>query len=92
MTPYLERNILIALLCTIYPAGIKKTAIEGWEPEWHNCVYVDFPWGQASWHYHVDHSYLFRNLPEYTGNWDGHTTEEKYMDIVHMVENLYKKG
>lgn len=79
---YLERNKLVALLASLYPSGIKKTSIEGWSDEWHGCVYIDFPWGQASWHYHDSQSYLFDHLPPYQGEWNGHTTEQKYEEIV----------
>jgi hypothetical protein len=79
---YLERNKLVALLASLYPSGIKRTAIEGWSADWHGCVYIDFPWGQASWHYHDSHAGLFEHLPPYAGEWDGHTTEEKYAAIV----------
>ena len=75
---YLERNRLVALLARVYPSGLKRTAIEGWEPEWHGCVYIDTPAGQMSWHYHDRDAWLFEGLPEYDGEWDGHTTEQKY--------------
>jgi hypothetical protein len=78
---YLERNHLVALLAAIYPSGTARTAIEGWEPEWHGCVYIDLPTGQASWHYHDSHAHLFAHLPPYAGGWDGHTTEEKYQRV-----------
>jgi hypothetical protein len=79
---YQERNRLVALLATIYPSGTKRTAIPGWDEEWHGCVYIDFPWGQASWHYHDSHAHLFAHLPRYAGEWDGHTTEQKYAAIA----------
>lgn len=78
---YEERNRLVALLARMFPSGCRRTAIESWDPEWHNCVYIDFPWGQASWHFHDRDAYLFEGLPEYQGQWDGHTTQEKYEDI-----------
>ena len=78
---YRERNILVALLAGMFPSGVKRTPIEGWDPEWTNCCYIDFPWGQASWHFHDSDSHLFAHLPVYTGEWDGHTTEEKYTAI-----------
>lgn len=90
---YLERNKLVALLATLYPSGIKRTAIEGWSEDWHGCVYIDFPWGQASWHYHDSHAHLFDGLPPYTGVWDGHSTEQKYAAIEHATRlriNLQK--
>lgn len=79
---YLERNKLVALLAAIFPAGLKRTDIEGWSPDWHGCVYIDFPWGQASWHYHDSQAHLFAHLPPYPKDWDGHTTETKYAAIT----------
>lgn len=78
---YLERNRLVSLLSKLFPSGRKKTAIEGWSDDWHGCVYIDFPWGQASWHYHDSHAHLFEHLPPYHGDWNGHTTEKKYAAI-----------
>jgi hypothetical protein len=83
---YHERNQLAALLARIYPSGIKRTAIEGWDPEWHGCVYIDLPTGQVSWHYHEREAHLFASLPEYSGEWDGHTTDEKYRRIARLRE------
>ena len=78
---YTERNRLVAFIASIYPSGVKKTAIPGWDEAWHNCVYIDLPVGQASWHYHNDEAHLFAHLPPYESEWDGHTTEEKYERI-----------
>lgn len=78
---YEERNRLVALLAKTAPSGIATTNIEGWNPEWHGAVYIDFPWGQASWHFHDSQRHLFDNIPPYDGEWDGHTTEEKYQKI-----------
>jgi hypothetical protein len=78
---YTERNRLVAFLSNIYPSGVKKTAIPEWDEAWHNCVYIDLPVGQASWHYHNDETHLFAHLPPYESEWDGHTTEEKYERI-----------
>ncbi len=82
---YKERNILVALLARLYPSGIKKTDIEGWDEAWHNCVYIDLPCGQASWHYHDNDAWMFAHLPPYLGEYDGHTTEEKYSKILRMI-------
>jgi hypothetical protein len=79
---YRERNQLVALLSTLFPSGKATTAIEGWDEAWHGCVYIDFPWGQASWHYHTDDEWMFAHLPPYTKGWDGHTTEAKYAAIA----------
>jgi hypothetical protein len=79
---YLERNKLVLLLASMFPSGIKRTAIPGWSDDWHGCVYIDFPWGQASWHYHDSQAYLFAHLSPYLGEWDGHSTETKYAAIL----------
>ena len=79
---YLERNKLVALIAGLFSSGINSTAIEGWSDDWHGCVYIDFPWGQASWHYHDSQANLFAHLPQYKGEWDGHTTDQKYAAIV----------
>jgi hypothetical protein len=79
---YLERNQVVAALANVFPSGIARTDIPGWLPEWHGCVYIDLPTGQASWHYHDSHAHLFAHLPPYAGKWDGHTTEEKYARLA----------
>lgn len=79
---YGERNKLVAALANVFPAGIKTTAIDGWDPAWHNCVYVDLPTGQVSWHYHDDERPLFDHLDPYPGSWDGHDTETKYARVA----------
>jgi hypothetical protein len=71
----------VALLARIYPSGIRRTEIEGWDPEWHGCVYIELPTGQASWHYHDNEAHLFSDLPPFDGKWDGHTTEQKYRRV-----------
>ena len=84
---YRERNQLVALLSTLFPSGKAKTAIEGWDEAWHGCVYIDFPWGQASWHYHTDDEWMFSHLPPYTKPWDGHATEAKYAAIAAAIRS-----
>jgi len=75
---YLERNQVVAALAKCFSSGVARTAIEGWSEDWHGCVYIDLPTGQASWHFHDSHAHLFTGLPPYTKPWDGHSTEEKY--------------
>lgn len=87
---YEERNRVVALAASMalalgYKAGVKKTAIEGWDDEWHNCCYIDLPHGQVSWHYHDDHAHLFENLPAYEATWDGHDTPMKYERVAAYV-------
>ena len=79
---YSERNQLVALLSTMFPAGRRETDIEGWDPEWSNCVYIDLPTGQASWHYRRDEMPLFVHLDLYSKPWDEHSTGEKYARVA----------
>ena len=85
---YRERNCLVAFLARMFPSGLKKTDIEGWDPVWHNCVYVDTPHGQLSWHFHDNDADLFNGLPDYTGEWDGHSTEEKYCRLSGLTKSM----
>lgn len=87
---YLERNRVVAALARCFPSGIKRTAIPGWSEDWHGCVYIDLPSGQASWHYHDSHAHLFAGLPPYAGEWDGHTTEEKYRRLAALPASLVR--
>lgn len=80
---YHERNRLVALLARIFPSGLRKTEIDGWDPAWHNCVYIDTPAGQVSYHFHDREAELFEGLPPYPGKWDGHskdTVHERWAD------------
>ena len=79
---YYERNKVVAGLAALFPSGIKKTDIPGWEEEWHGCVYIDLPTGQVSWHYHESQAHIFAGLPEYRKEWDGHDTLEKYRRVA----------
>lgn len=75
---YAERNHLVAALAKVYPSGLRKTDIPGWDEEWQGCCTIDLPTGQISYHYHDSEAYLFEGLPPYRGEYDGHTEE-----IVH---------
>lgn len=83
---YEERNQCVALIARMalfmgWCAGLKRTAIDGWDNEWHGCVYIDLPTGQVSWHFHDSHAHYFAGLPPYDGPWDGHDTPEKYCRV-----------
>lgn len=80
---YEERNRVVAALARMalamgYKAGVRRSPVDGWTPDWDGCVYIDIPTGQCSWHYHDSHANLFAGLPAYTKPWDGHDTPEKY--------------
>ena len=78
---YYERNKLVRYLASLFPSGIRKTDMPDWDPEWQNCVYIDTPAGQMSWHYHDREAHLFQSLPAYEKPWDGHTTLQKYIRL-----------
>ena len=89
---YFERNQLVALLALVYPSSQCKTAIEGWDPVWHNCVYIHLPdMGQLSWHYHDSEAQLFEHVPHVATKWDGHTTEEKYARIRKFIKDSQQR-
>lgn len=92
---YTERNQIVAALSKLFHAGLARTNIPGWEPEWHGCVYIDLPTGQVSWHYHERDADLFSHLGPYQGKWDGHDTPEKYRRLAALTapaHDLYKTG
>ena len=89
---YNERNRLVALMARLFPSGLKKTAIPGWDEAWHGCVYIDLPTGQASWHFHDREAHLFDGLPPYSGEWDGHSTDEKYERIARAALETREAG
>lgn len=87
---YRERNLLVGLLSRsnfALNAGISTTNIEGWDERWNQCVYIDTPKGQMSWHYTEDDKHLFDKLPQYKMQWDGHTTEMKYQRVEQLISS-----
>lgn len=87
---YAERNKVVIALAHLAQqqgcrVGLDRTAIEGWEPEWHNCLYIDLPTGQVSWHFHDRELPQLADIGAYPGQWDGHTTEEKYERLAAMA-------
>lgn len=89
---YRERNQVVAALAKLFPSGIAKTAIDGWDAEWHGCVYIDLPTGQVSWHYHDSQGDLFAGLPPYSKPWDGHDTAEKYRRLSLLQSSEQEAG
>ena len=86
---YEERNRLVALLSSLYPASLERhppTDTE-WEDDWRWIVFIEFPGGQATWHIHDSHLSMFDHLDRNLGwVWDGHTTKLKYERIEEMVK------
>lgn len=93
---FTERNSLVALLAYLtVAAGLnagkrqhEDVPGEEWDPEWRTLVAIDLPTGQVSWHFHDRDSHLVSDLPEYSGKWDGHDTEEKYRRVANLSANL----
>lgn len=85
---YTERNRLVAFLARLFPSGRRQTEIEGWDPEWNGCCFIDTPEGQLSWHYHDREAHLFAALPLYDKPWDGHSTPEKYARIERLCARI----
>lgn len=84
---YSERNQVLALLARMalrvgWRAGVGEHPAEDkdkdWEADWRTILFVDLPTGQASWHFHDSEKHLLAGLPRYAGEWDGHTTPQKY--------------
>lgn len=55
---------------------------EQWDEEWRNILFIDLPAGQVSWHIHDSETSMFYFVGAYDGEWDGHTTEEKYQRVI----------
>lgn len=79
---YHERNHLVAALARLYPSGVTKTDIPGWDDEWHGCVYIDLPTGQISYHFHDSEAQLFDGLPAYDKSWDGHSKDDVHARLA----------
>lgn len=76
---YRERARLVAFLTSIYSCYIGYTDPD--EPEW-AVVMVYTPAGQMSWHIAAEDMDLFDGRAcDGVGDWDGHTTEEKYQRL-----------
>ena len=86
---YAERDKCIALIARMAIAlglevglGRHKESDTNWEDDWRNIVFVNLPSGQVSWHIHDSELPMFEFLLVYKGQWDGHTTEEKYQRVL----------
>lgn len=55
---------------------------EDWDADWRNILFIDLPSGQVSWHIHQNEAQWFYFVGTYNGEWDGHTTDEKYRRVL----------
>lgn len=82
---YTERNRCVALAARMAlllgcPAGVGRP--DDANEDWAECLYIDLPTGQVSWHFHRCERSLFDDLPDYSAPWDGHSTEQKYHRVA----------
>jgi len=87
---YSERNKLVALVARLsemlgYKVGIKEHIGEEYEDDWRNVLFIDLPTGQVSWHLHKSELTNFLGVQPYDGEWDKHSTEEKYSRVIEMA-------
>lgn len=88
---YFDRNLLALVLIRLalqhgFNAG-RRTDPEG-EPGWQTVLLVELPTGQVSWHVPDDFFgplCSIAELPEFSGEWDGHTTAEKQARMIAFI-------
>lgn len=86
---YRERAQLLAWLATLVPSVITPAA-DVYEDGW-RLLFLHTPQGQLSWHIHPRDVPLFDHVQQVPdgdprGQWDGHTTEEKYGRIRALID------
>ena len=83
---YHERNQVVAALAKLFPSGV---AVDPDEPDW-PVLYIDLPDGQVSWHFQRSEAIeLLAGIPKYDGEWDGHSTEEKYARLKSLAPRYF---
>lgn len=82
--------------------GVAEHPVEDptWDADWRTILFIEVPCPaqagasvpgdvvQASWHFHDNDRDLLAGFPQYPGEWDGHTTVEKYERIHRAVAAL----
>jgi len=81
---YFDRNQAVMVLARLaqmlgYKVGLK---IDPNEPDW-PVLMIDLPTGQVGWHLPKDE--IVGQWPEYEGEWDGHSLEEKRKRLAEFV-------
>lgn len=91
---YKERNHCVAYIARLafmfgWKVGkaLHPESDETWEKDWRHILFIDSPGGQLSWHFHDSEwePLGLDALPDYDGEWDGHTTEEKYARMLIII-------
>lgn len=81
---YEERNKVVAALAKAVvklggKAGLRKTDIKDWNPEWAWALDIIPPGGKVwSWHFHESHARIFDGFSLANWEWDGTDTPTKY--------------
>ena len=83
---YTERDKCLVLMALMAQRLGLKVGI-GLDPkadtsEWASVLFIDLPAGQVSWHIHESETAWFYFVGAYGGQWDGHTTDEKYERVL----------
>lgn len=87
---YTERDKCLVLIALMAQRLGIKTGIglhvdkpgETWDADWRTILFIDLPAGQVSWHIHDGEARWFYFVGAYDGEWDGHTTDEKYQRVL----------
>lgn len=78
---YTERNMCVSLIVRMAMAHGFKTGVRP-DKDW-PIVFVELPAGQVSWHIpETEFHKYFPSMNEYDGEYDRHTTEEKYRRVT----------
>jgi len=89
-TAYGERNkllVFVARLCRAlgFRVGMGFDNDQGGDADFRNVLYIDLPTGQVSWHIPEWELPLFKELPQYGGEWDGHDSHTKWHRLLRTV-------
>lgn len=85
---YEERNALVAFLAKLYGSVFVEDSEDC--PGW-GIVYINTHLGQMSWHIPPRDFHMFDGVSRVESYWwDGHTTEQKYVRLKKLAEDLYK--
>ena len=85
---YFDRNQAVMALGRMaqrlgYKVGLKEDPNE---PDW-PVLMIDLPTGQVGWHLPKDD--VVGDWPEYDGEWDGHTLDEKRKRLDAFIKGLF---
>ena len=79
---FAERNMLVAALSKVFPAGLDHHEDDGRTLFLRDVAYIDLPTGQVSWHLLPSQLPWFDHLSKYEGQWDGHDSAQKYQRLA----------